>query len=277
MKESGIIDWMELLRGADLVVAEAAAKLVAMQSAPLRTERKDLLDVVTEADLAAEEIVVNGLLRLTPDASILAEERGAIGAADDHGNRWIIDPLDGTVNFASGLPWFSVTAAYEVHGEIELGLVNAPKANLQARYVRGQLASVDGRPARVKQTRSLSDAVVSVCLTSHFSPEDVRRSSAIVERLAGVARGVRIVVSGAFEMSQVAAGRMDAFVSIKADVVSHATGMQLIRAGGGRVSTLDGREAAIDDLERIASNGFVHDELLAHINEAIGGVRHRGA
>src|SRR5436190_8443387 len=111
MNESKATDFLELMRGAERVVAEAAAKLVSMQASPLRTERKDLLDVVTEADLAAEEIVVSGLMRLTPQASILAEERGAIGDAGSE--RWIIDPLDGTVNFASGLPWFSVTVAYE--------------------------------------------------------------------------------------------------------------------------------------------------------------------
>ena len=265
MKSSTHIDFSQLLAGAQAVVAEAAAKLVAMQSQPsgLRTERKDLLDVVTEADLAAEEIVVDGLLKLTPGAAILAEERGAVG---EGGARWIIDPLDGTVNFASGLPWFSVTVAYEVDGVVELGLVHAPKAGLLARYLRGRIAEVDGAPARVKPTATLADAVISVCLTSHFSPELVRRTSAIVERLATVARGVRIVVSGGFEMSLVASGRSDGFVSIKADVVSHATGNELIRAAGGRVTRLDGRDAAIDDLERIATNGLIHDELLATLN-----------
>ncbi len=256
-----------LLRGAEAVVAEAAAKLVSMQSAPLRTERKDLLDVVTEADLAAEEIVVSGLMRLTPNASILAEERGAVG--DSGGDRWIIDPLDGTVNFASGLPWFSVTVAYESNGVVLLGLVEAPKAPLRARFVRGALATVDGKPARVRQTRTLSDAVISVCLTSHFSADEVRRTSAIVERLAAVARGVRIVVSGGFELSLVASGRLDAFVSIKADVVSHAAAMQLVVAGGGRVTTLDGRDSSVDDLEKIATNGFIHDELLAQLRDAL--------
>ena len=267
MSAAGGADLLRLLSEAESVVAEAAAKLVAMQASPLRTERKDLLDVVTEADLAAEEIVVSGLMRLTPNASILAEERGAVGGAQ--GERWIIDPLDGTVNFAAGLPWFSVTVAYERDGAIELGLVHAPKANLLARYVRGQIATVDGTLARVKPTTSLADAVISVSLTSHFSSDLVRRTSAIVERLASVTRGVRVVVSGGLEMSLVAAGRMDGFVSIKADAVSHAAGMELIRAAGGRVTRLDGRDAAIDDLERIATNGLIHDELLNQLTAVL--------
>ena len=143
----------------------------------------------------------------------------------DGGGRWIIDPLDGTVNFAAGLPWFSVTVAYEVDGIIELGLINAPKAGLIARYRRGAVADIDGVPARVKPTASLADAVISVCLTSHFEPELIRRTVAIIERLASVARGVRIVV-------------------------------------------LSGHDAAIDDLERIATNGAIHEELLAQLRMA---------
>lgn len=254
-----------LLRGAESVAAAAAAKLVGLQLASLRTERKSLRDIVTEADLAAEEILVSGLLALTPGAAILAEERGASGQPD--ADRWIIDPLDGTVNYASGLPMFSVTLAYESAGEVVLGLVHAPKMGLLARYVRGGEASIDGHAARTSVTASLSDAVVSVCLTSHFSPDEVRRSSAIIERLASVARGVRIVVSGGLELALVASGRLEAFVSIKADVVSHAAGCELVRAGGGRVSTLSGQEARVDDLERVASNGLIHEELLAHLRE----------
>jgi fructose-1,6-bisphosphatase/inositol monophosphatase family enzyme len=262
MKEPDTHELLDLLQRAEAVVEEAAAKLVRMQAAPLRTERKDLLDVVTEADLAAEEIVVAGLKRLTPHAGILAEERGASG--DAQGARWIIDPLDGTVNYAAGLPWFSVTVAYESGGEILLGLVTAPKADVRGRYVRGQLATVDGTPVR-----SLSDAVISVCLTSHFSPADARRTIAIIERIASVARGVRVVVSGGLELALVASGRLDGFVSIKADVVSHAAGMQLVKAGGGRVTTLAGRDSHVDDLEKIATNGHIHDELLAELRSVL--------
>lgn len=258
---------MRLFQGAERVVVEAAAKLALMQNPGLRTERKDLLDIVTEADLASEEIVVSGLKKLTPNAAFLAEEGGSSG--DNAAERWIIDPLDGTINYARGLPWFSVTVAYELAGQVRLGLVNAPKAGLNGRYVRGEVATVDGKRACVSETKSLSDAVVSVTLTSHFSPDHVRRTSAIIERLATVARGVRVVVSGGLEMSLVASARLDAFVSIKADAVSHAAAMQLVRAGGGRVSTLIGADSTVDHLEKIASNGLIHDELLGHLRAVL--------
>ena len=260
-------DLTKLLAGAEAVVAEAAARLVEMQHGPLRAQRKDLLDVVTEADHAAEEIVVTGLQRLTPDAGILAEERGA--TAGRNGAQWIIDPIDGTVNYASGLPWFSVSVAYEADGEVRLGLFDAPSARIYGRYVEGRVATVDGKPTRVSQTRTLSDAVISVILTSHFSPEEVRKAAAIIGHLGSTVRGVRIVVSGALELALVASGRLDAFVSLKADVVSHAAATPLVRAGGGRVTRLDGTDSRIDDLEKIASNGLIHDELLAELREAL--------
>jgi myo-inositol-1(or 4)-monophosphatase len=100
-------------------------------------------------------------------------------------------------------------------------------------------------------------------LTSHFAQSDVARTAEAVRRLGNAARGVRIIVSGGLEMTLVADGQLDAFVSFKADAVSHATGTALVRAAGGRVTRLDGRDCDDDDLQRIASNGLIHDELMA--------------
>jgi myo-inositol-1(or 4)-monophosphatase len=255
-------DRRALLAQAESIVAEAARILVAMQGS-VKATRKDLLDIVTEADLASEKIVIGGLRRLTPDPAILSEEEGASGP--EGGDRWIIDPLDGTVNFASGLPWFSVTIAYQENGRTVLGYSHAPVAGLTARYIEGAVATVNGRPARVSETARLSDAVLSVMLTSHFSAEEMRRTATIIARLGPRVRGLRIIVSGAFELSMIAAGKMDAFVSIKADVVSHAAALPLVRAAGGRVTTLSGADATDEDLEKIASNGRIHDELLAEL------------
>jgi len=221
-------DLMALMRGAEPVVAEAAATLVAMQRVPRATARKELRDIVTDADLAAEKIVIGGLTALTPGAAILSEEQGFIGAAS--GPRWIIDPLDGTINYAAGLPWFSVTVAYHDGDEVLVGLTKAPLAGVMGRYARGYLATINDQPARVSGTRKLSDAIVSVILTSHFSPDEVRRTARIIERLGSLARGVRVIISGALEMTLVAGGQLDAFVSIKADIVSHAAATPLVRA-----------------------------------------------
>ncbi len=122
MHDSSTLSPMSLLRGAERVVDAAAAQLVAMQNGPLVATRKELRDIVTEADLASEKIVIDGLKALTPGAAILAEESGLSGAAS--GPRWIIDPLDGTINYAGGLPWYSVTVADHDGNEIVVGLTD---------------------------------------------------------------------------------------------------------------------------------------------------------
>lgn len=255
-----------LLGEADALACQAAELLVRMQGEQLAVTRKELRDVVTAADLASETLVIEGLRRLTPGVAILSEEAGFSGSAD--GPRWIIDPLDGTVNYASGLPWFSVTMAYQEQGRTLLGLTHAPLANMIARYSARGVATVNGKAAAVSATRSLSDAVVSVVLTSHYTSDEIARTSDVVRRLAELTRGVRIVVSGGLEMSLVAAGRLDAFVGLKADIVSHAAALPLVRATGGQVTTLAGRDSGDDDLEKIASNGHIHDELLEAIRSA---------
>lgn len=253
--------YSHILSGAEAIAARAAERLVAMQGSPLDVARKDLQDVVTAADLASEAIVIEGLRALTPEAAILSEEAGLSEGAGSA--RWIVDPLDGTVNYAAGLPWFSVTMAYQEEGRTRAGIVHAPKAGILARHAEGMAPKINGAPVRPSATRSLSDAVVSVVLTSHFSAAEVARSAEAIRRIGTLARGVRIIVSGGLEMCLVANGQLDAFVSLKADIVSHAAAQALLRAAGGRVTRLDGSEANDDDLERIASNGVVHDELLA--------------
>ena len=104
--------------------------------------------------------------------------------------------------------------------------------------------------------------MISVVLTSHFTAADVTETVRIIDRLGRVVRGVRIVVSGAYEMSLVASGRLAAFIGMKADIVSHAAAMPLVRAAGGRVTRLDGKDSRDEDVQKIASNGRIHDALL---------------
>ncbi|MBD3844349.1 inositol monophosphatase [Bosea sp. SSUT16] len=254
---------LALLDQADALARRAGEVLVQMQGAELGVTRKELNDVVTAADLASERLVIDGLRALTPEAAILSEEAGFSGS--EAAPRWIIDPLDGTVNYASGLPWFSVTLAYQEQGRTVLGLTHAPLVGLSARFAEGGIATVDGRPARVSATTRLSDAVVSICLTSHYSTEDANRTSDVIRRLAGLCRGVRVIVSGGLEMSLVAAGWLDAFIGLKADIVSHAAAMPLVRAAGGKVTTVDGVDSLDEDLEKVVTNGLIHEELLQAI------------
>jgi myo-inositol-1(or 4)-monophosphatase len=252
--------WTEVLEGAEAIAARAADTLRTMQRQALDVSRKELRDVVTAADLASERLVIDGLRTLTPDAAIISEEAGTIGV--DGGARWIVDPLDGTVNYAAGLPLFSVTLAYQEGGRTRVGVLDAPRVGLRTRYLEGRTATVNERSVRVSDCASLSDAVVSIIITSHFTEHEVARAAEAVRRLGNAARGVRIIVSGGLEMTLVADAQLDAYVSLKADAVSHAAAMPLVRAAGGRVTRLDGTDSTDDDLEKISSNGRIHDALL---------------
>ena len=258
-------DYRRILNDADAIARKAAATLMSMRDQRLDITRKEGLDIVTAADLASERIVIDGLRALTPQASILSEEAGTTGTPGE--SRWIVDPLDGTINYASGLPWFSVTMAYQERGETKVGLTVAPAAGFEAHYTSDGVATVNGRPAKVSATARLADAVIAVVLTSHFSAEEVARTAEIIRRLGVGARGVRVIVSGAFEYSTVAAGQLDAAVSIKADIVSYAAAMPLLRAAGGKVTTLSGADSVDEDTQKIGSNGLIHDELLEALRD----------
>ena len=252
-----------ILDGARDIAAQAAATLVRMQTDTRQVSRKNLRDVVTDADLAAERQILDGIRRLTPGAAILSEEAGKIGASAEE--QWIVDPLDGTVNYAAGLPWFSVTMAYQRHGRTRVGVMDAPAAGLTATYAEGEGAWINGRQPRVSATRCLADAVISVVLTSHFSPEEVARTARVIRHLGERVRGVRVIVSGGLEMCLVANAQLDGFISLKADTVSHAGAMPILREAGGQVTLLDGSEAGDADTVRIATNGHIHAEMLVEL------------
>ena len=183
----------ELLDRVRPIAERAAATLVALQGSRLDVHRKELRDVVTEADLASECIVVEGLRMLTPEAAIMSEE---IGVLDGQNATWIVDPLDRTINYAAGLPWFSVSIAYQEGERTRVGLLNAPAAGIIACYTDDGIATMNGRPVKVSSTRQLADAVVSVILTSHFTTEEVARTAEVIRRLGDSARGVRIIGRG---------------------------------------------------------------------------------
>jgi len=144
--------YVEILRGAEAIAERATKTLSAMHGRALDVSRKELRDVVTEADLASERIVLDGLRALTPNAAIISEEAGASGGQG--AGRWLVDPLDGTVNYAAGLPWFSVTMAYQEDARTRAGVVHAPAVDLVARYAEGGIAAINGRNAQVSAQRA---------------------------------------------------------------------------------------------------------------------------
>jgi myo-inositol-1(or 4)-monophosphatase len=247
----------------EALARRAGSEILALRGLDLNIKRKEGYDVVTAADLAAERVVLDELGRLTPGVPVLSEE-GKDSAAPKSGPFWVLDPLDGTVNFAAGLPIFAVSLALKKGSGTEVGIVHLPAMGRMFRFQHDNPheATVDGRPMRSSATKRLADAVVSLTVTSHYTPEMFDRVMKVFDRLARRARGVRVIVCGAYELAAVASGRLDGHVCLNADIFSVAAALPMVELAGGKATRLDGQPSRDDDLDIIASNGHIHDELL---------------
>jgi len=231
-----------------------------------RVEKKGQIDLVTEVDLACERMCRAVLAERFPDHDILAEELGGADPSPGSGFRWVFDPLDGTTNYAHGLPVFCASLALEIDGASAVGVVYDPTREELFTAERGQGAFLNGTPLRVSDTGALGDAL----LVTGF-PYDFHRER---ERLVGLfgrflerSRAVRRLGSAALDLCYVAAGRFDGFWEQRLHPWDVAAGALVAAEAGGRVTGMNGApfDAAAQHL--LASNGVIHDAMLAVIAE----------
>jgi len=247
---------------------EAVVRAGEMQRAhvgsDLHVEKKGSIDLVTEVDLAVERMFREMIANRFPDHSVLAEEMGEIGAASTY--RWVFDPLDGTTNYAHGIPIYCATLALEIEGVPTVGAVFDPNRNELFTAERGVGAWLNGRPLHVSSTSSLDDAV----LVTGF-PYDIRERLKEALGLFGAflshARAVRRLGSAAIDLCWVAAGRMDGFWEQGLQVWDTMAGAIVVEEAGGRVSSLDGTPWKPHDGQILASNSHVHDQMVGVIRD----------
>jgi myo-inositol-1(or 4)-monophosphatase len=219
------------------------------------------IDLVTEVDRACEALIAETLRRERPGDDLLAEEGGAhadAGAAW----RWIVDPLDGTVNFAHGYPCFCVSIGVERDGQRRVGVVYDPLRDELFEAVRGAGARRNGRAIRVSQAAGVQRALLATgfAYDVHDSADDnLDRLVRAVKRAGGVRRDG----SAAIDLCYVACGRFDGYWELKLHPWDVAAGILLVEEAGGRVSDLAGGPAPASGREILASNGALHDELMA--------------
>ncbi|MGH7914899.1 MAG: inositol monophosphatase family protein [Candidatus Binataceae bacterium] len=226
------------------------------------TRKTNSIDLVTEADREAEQAIIRTLNRAFPDHAILAEESGANARLSEH--RWIIDPLDGTTNFAHGFPQFCVSIAYERRGRIELAVVfDALKRELFV-AARGRGARLNARPIQVSATPSLGQAL----LATGFPYDRRERRNfylAFWEAFMMRTQGVRRTGSAALDLCNVACGRVDAFWEFGLRPWDVAAGALIVTEAGGRVTNLDGSALDLEARKILASNGTLHRAMRATI------------
>lgn len=240
------------------IAREAGAVLLAHRDTPLEIREKGRrADIVTVADRASEAIVVERLRKEYPQATILAEESGtSIGTNDE---RWIVDPLDGTTNYAHGYPLFCISIAYERAGELIAGVVFAPVMNECFAAERGAGTRINDRVARVSAIEHLGDALTC----TGFHPADYERNARFFEAVSHRAQAVRRDGSAALDLAYVSCGRFDGFWEFDLSPWDVAAGTLLIREAGGTVTAADGTQARLDGRSILASNARIHDELLS--------------
>ena len=223
---------------------------------PLDIEEKgSRADLVTQADRASDRVIIDYLRAATPAAAILGEESGGIRGSSDE--RWIVDPLDGTTNFAHGYPLFCISIAYERDGEVVAGIVYAPVMDELFAAERGSGATRNGDRISVSRIDRVADAMVC----TGFKPSDYDRNAAQFARASRHAQAVRRDGAAALDLAYTAMGRFDGFWEFDLSPWDTAAGSLLVTEAGGRVSTLNGTAFAPDSSSILATNGAIHDEI----------------
>jgi myo-inositol-1(or 4)-monophosphatase len=224
---------------------------------------KGELNLVTEADLASEREIVSILKRRFPDASILAEEAGA--SPGSSGLRFIVDPLDGTTNFAHGYPIFAVSIGCELDGRLSAGVVYDPTREELFTAERGQGAFLNGRRLSVSSTETLGESLL-VTGFPYDLRDDLEGSLRLFQRFMGSCRAIRRDGSAALDLCYVAAGRTDGFWEEKLGPWDTAAGAVIVEEASGRVSDFRGSAFQPARGEVVASNGRIHEQMLRVIS-----------
>jgi myo-inositol-1(or 4)-monophosphatase len=227
-----------------------------------RIDKKGAIDLVTEADLAVEHAFRVLIAERFPDHTVLGEEAPP-QPGDEHATfRWIIDPIDGTTNFAHGLAVFCVSIALAIEGRVELGVIYDPIAGELFTAERGAGSWLNGRPLRVSKVPDIGNSLL--CTGFPSSVHDEREGLvAVFDAFLGRSRGVRRLGSAALELCYVAAGRLDGFWEPHLHAWDTAAGALIVEAAGGKVTNYAGGAFTPFFGEVVASNGLLHDELLA--------------
>ena len=254
----------ELARAAGAILREGYGRVHA-------PERKGRIDLVTEFDRRSEALLLGELKRRFPSHGILAEESGAHAAAASGGTgasvRWILDPLDGTTNFAHNYPFFAVSIAAESAGRLLAGAVYDPVRDELFAAAAGHGASLNGVPLHVSRIERVEDAL----LVTGF-PYDVReRPEPILATFRAFltrAQGVRRDGSAALNLCYLAAGRFDGFWERGLSPWDMAAGALIVREAGGTVTDLDGGPLDLTARRILATNGWLHEEMMRVIGDS---------
>jgi myo-inositol-1(or 4)-monophosphatase len=263
-RESLEAEYLEILDLAQQLARRAGAIQRERYETQLDVRTKSAsIDLVTEVDGECEALIVAGIEAARPGDAILAEE----GGGEDHGKspwRWVVDPLDGTTNYAHGFPRFCVSIGVEHRGQRSVAAVYDPLLDELFHAVRGGGAWLGERRLQVSKTAEMGQALVATgfAYDVHESRDD---NLARFAQVLKAARGIRRDGSAALDLCYVAAGRLDAYWELKLHAWDVVAGCLIIEEAGGCVSNTSGGPVPASGDEVVASNGLLHDAILAQM------------
>ena len=246
-------------------VALDAGTVLVQRLGSARISNKGDIDLVTEADIAAEELIIDRIRSYYPRHGILAEESGEAVTVGDTASewRWVIDPLDGTTNYAHGYPCFCTSIGVEHNGKLEFGVIYDPMRKELFAAERGQGATLNDRRIKVSDVEELSKAM----LVTGF-PYNVRERPDFAREFVTFtmnAQAVRRDGSAAIDLAYVACGRFDGFWEDGLNPWDMAAGVLLIQEAGGRVTNFNDEPLSIYTKKVLATNGLVHQPMLGFL------------
>lgn len=234
----------------------------------LQVSRKGPGDFVSNADHRSEEIIYTELVKARPDFGFLMEERGAVKAAKGDGSaRWIVDPLDGTLNFLHGVPHWCITIALEENNEITAGIIYDPVRDEMFRAEKGQGAFIRNKRLHVSGRKQLEAAMI----VTGSPPGQAESRDQFLAEYAAIQKlvpGVRRFGAAALDMAYVAAGRFEAFWERGLKPWDMAAGNLIVREAQGRSTNIAGSKDPVFDGNVLCSNGLLHDDLCAVLAKA---------
>jgi len=249
------------------IAREAGTLLMGYFRSRVKIEYKGEADLVTEADRASEQLILERIRRNWPSHDVIGEEGARIETGGDY--RWYVDPLDGTTNFAHGFPVFCVSLGLAFQGKRKAAVVYDPTRDELFAAERGSGAVLNGEKIEVSRTPKLSQSLVGTGFPSHKRHKNP--NIYFYHQLTLRSHGVRRAGSAALDLTSVAAGRLDGFWEFNLNAWDTAAGILIVEETGGKVTGLNGQPLEITDRDVVATNGLIHAELLHEFEEIFAG------
>jgi myo-inositol-1(or 4)-monophosphatase len=252
----------------EAIARDAGALLMQHFHKKVVVEYKGEVDLVTVADRSSEKLIVERLRERWPQHGIVGEEGTRTQPGAEY--RWLVDPLDGTTNFAHGYPVFCVSIALARRDDrLEVGVLYDPTRDEMFAAERGHGASLNGKPIHVSATKNLAEAMLGTGFPSHKRHKNP--NIYFYQHLTLHSHGVRRAGSAALDLANVACGRYDGFWEFNLNPWDTGAGVLLVGEAGGQVTRFDGAPFQLDSREVLATNGLIHAETLLNFADVFAG------